>query len=377
MDRFCIFCGKKPESKSREHVIPLWLIALTGDTNRNVHLGKVWGGHELEERRYSFDNYVFPACEHCNTEFSDLEARAKLVLESILNKCAICADEWDVFLDWLGKVRIGLWLGELQLNGNHGGIEPCFHIKQRMGSKDRFVIVYEIIEDGFSGVTWTATNTRLFEYIPSCFCIMINTFMFFNVSSDFLLAKDFGFPYPVAKQLMPDDTQRCVMSRGTCKVDSVALADRVRGGGTGLFQPIVPVGCLRNELELQLYDVEYMRGNCAVPGRGKGNIFGYQGGNIARYPSERSLDWLPDQRFPRRELLYRITEMAWKTLEALYEDGPTLELLGRKEAQHVREERKWVLRLHRAIVDRCRRTWHSGEQDPDLQPTEKAEEATN
>ena len=34
-----IFCGKKPESKNLEHVLPLWLIEQTGNPNRNVTFG--------------------------------------------------------------------------------------------------------------------------------------------------------------------------------------------------------------------------------------------------------------------------------------------------------------------------------------------------
>jgi hypothetical protein len=42
MDKFCVFCGKKPQSKNREHIIPQWLIALTGDPNRDVYLVRKW-----------------------------------------------------------------------------------------------------------------------------------------------------------------------------------------------------------------------------------------------------------------------------------------------------------------------------------------------
>jgi len=31
MDKFCIFCGDKPQSKNLEHIIPQWLLKMTGD----------------------------------------------------------------------------------------------------------------------------------------------------------------------------------------------------------------------------------------------------------------------------------------------------------------------------------------------------------
>ena len=39
LEKRCIFCGKKPSEKNREHIIPRWLIALTGDPKREWYLG--------------------------------------------------------------------------------------------------------------------------------------------------------------------------------------------------------------------------------------------------------------------------------------------------------------------------------------------------
>ena len=39
LPKFCVFCGKKPENKNKEHIIPQWLIKLTGDPNRKINLG--------------------------------------------------------------------------------------------------------------------------------------------------------------------------------------------------------------------------------------------------------------------------------------------------------------------------------------------------
>jgi hypothetical protein len=34
MDKFCVFCGESPENKNKEHVIPQWLIRMTGYSKR-------------------------------------------------------------------------------------------------------------------------------------------------------------------------------------------------------------------------------------------------------------------------------------------------------------------------------------------------------
>jgi hypothetical protein len=36
MAEVCVFCGERPQSKTKEHVIPKWLIEMTGgDGNRH------------------------------------------------------------------------------------------------------------------------------------------------------------------------------------------------------------------------------------------------------------------------------------------------------------------------------------------------------
>lgn len=39
MAKKCIFCGKQMSEKSKEHVIPQWLIEMTGDKKRTACFG--------------------------------------------------------------------------------------------------------------------------------------------------------------------------------------------------------------------------------------------------------------------------------------------------------------------------------------------------
>lgn len=193
--RFCVFCGARPRSQTREHVIPQWLIKLTGDPNRKIYLGRSWNLPTLAPRNFSFSSLTFPACDECNTRFAELEVRAQIALKKILAHDGLALTDWDLFLDWLDKVRVGLWLGMLYLNKNYRGLSPRFHIATRIGTKDRLLIVYEIEDDGRQGINWLGTETPLFEYTPSCFALVVNNFLFFNVSFDFLFSKRFGFPF--------------------------------------------------------------------------------------------------------------------------------------------------------------------------------------
>jgi hypothetical protein len=111
--RICIFCGESPENKNKEHPLPQWLLTLTGDPKRVVRHGYRWSDGKFFE--FSFDSLVFPACASCNTNYSGFEGYAKSIVEKICRKEPASPVEYVHLLDWLDKVRIGLWLGHRYL----------------------------------------------------------------------------------------------------------------------------------------------------------------------------------------------------------------------------------------------------------------------
>src|SRR5215467_10739078 len=142
MPKVCVFCGRPPKGKNKEHVIPKWLIALTGESKRKVYLGRKWAHPELEKRIYPLNSFTFPACEACNEKYCQLESRASVVMRSLLVLHPVSAGDLDVLLDGFDKVRVGLWLGLLYLNGNYRDLTPQFHIGDRLAAKDRLLFIY-------------------------------------------------------------------------------------------------------------------------------------------------------------------------------------------------------------------------------------------
>jgi len=67
-EKFCVFCGQKPENKNKEHVLPKWLIKLTGKPNRQINVGLNFSDFEkdteIKERQYSINSFTLPACEN-------------------------------------------------------------------------------------------------------------------------------------------------------------------------------------------------------------------------------------------------------------------------------------------------------------------------
>jgi hypothetical protein len=195
-NRFCVFCGNPPENKNREHILPKWLLELTGDPKRVV----TFGTNYKNGRTISFDwlNFCVPACESCNTEFSGLESRAKSYMLKLTAREALSSIEYSDFLDWLDKVRIGTWIAYHFIQGNPTSIEPSFHIKTRIAQKDRMVAIYPIAGDG-RGLNAFGVESLVFHSQPSCFALRVNDLLIFNMSADYLFSARCGFPYPKSR----------------------------------------------------------------------------------------------------------------------------------------------------------------------------------
>jgi len=195
MKKFCIFCGEKPISKSREHIIPLWLLRATGKPDRKVNLGLDFGIDGTKKRSFSFNSLHFPACSACNNIFSKLEAANETIIDKILTKQEIDQFEITLLLDWLDKIRVGLWLGYHQLDNNLFNIKPNYYVAHRIRNADRMFALYRIKEN-FKGVSFGFIQSPVFSYNPICFFIFINKICIFNLSTTFLFAHNLGFPYP-------------------------------------------------------------------------------------------------------------------------------------------------------------------------------------
>jgi hypothetical protein len=194
LEKRCIFCGNPPNGKNKEHVIPRWLIELTGDPKRAWYLGLKFGEPDKQPRVFSADQFQFPACEACNTRYSNLEGRTKSSFLKHWDNEPLTAAEWDDLLDWFDKVRIGLFIGNMILNKDLPIPDPKFFIDQRIGAKDRCVLVYPIPDH--DGLRIYGGSDAVFFHLPTSFMILARNLLFLNVSSDFLLAPRMGFPFP-------------------------------------------------------------------------------------------------------------------------------------------------------------------------------------
>jgi hypothetical protein len=195
----CLFCGDFPLSKTKEHVFPRWLIALTGNPKRVAEFGK----DSNSSTKIPWNSFTFPACNSCNNEFSFLEGRVKVVVLKLLQMEDLSETELNDLLDWLDKVRVGIWLGQIQLSKLES-FEPNFYIKQRIGANDRMASIY-YMENDSKGLGYAGCVFDTFKFSPSCFTLFINNIAIFNFSREFAFTRRLGFPYAAKLHFLPND----------------------------------------------------------------------------------------------------------------------------------------------------------------------------
>ena len=342
MERACIFCGGRPESKTSEHVLPQWLIEFTGNPKRTAEFGY----EHLEKgrfvkRRFSFDAFKFPACKSCNQNFAKLEADAKAITQKMISEDALAESELSTLLDWFDKIRIGLWLGYLYLDKNPLAIIPHYHnhITQRIRRNDRMLAIFKA-DGNREGLTFIGCDTPAFAHTPSCFSLRINSFCFLNMSYHNLLARRMGFPFPLETYIMENERLYCPFDKGRNRIMRPVLKKSIGVQGTELYQPIF-FGNIFIEDSIEdsaewkrLYDTEYVHDNCISWEKGIGRIFINSDSGVSAYTASPSREWIPKKTHAFEDLMPEIgiLTLEWQ-LYIIDNLKPSLKFLS-KERRH-------------------------------------------
>ncbi len=295
MKKLCVFCGEKPRSKNKEHVLPKWLIAHTGPPNRVVRLGfdKITG----KPREFSYNSFAFPACESCNTRFGELESLAKEIILKLLSSAPLSKIDLHYLLDWFDKVRIGLWLAFHFLDKNLGGIKPKFHISSRIGLRDRMLIIIRV-DNNENELTFRGCDMPSFYYNPSCFSMNINNYCFINISSPFLFSRRIGFPYPTKSFLRADGSMDFELENGRERVMKPLIRKMFKFKGTSIYQPMFrwlsQIPAYR-----RYYETEYVQKNSLSGENGIGEVFFEKDSAFSVYPFGESDAWIPSISYER------------------------------------------------------------------------------
>ena len=187
MRKMCIFCGRRPVDKNKEHVIPQWLIRETGRTKSPII--------DTPDKKIPFLAFTMPACTACNERYSKMESDAQSVMQKILGGMSITAPEINTLLDWFDKVRVGLWLSNAYLNPQKYDFQPKISIDTRVGKLDRALVVEKIdMPASDKGILIEGIYSPIFIYSPSVFQMLINNYSFTSASCANLVSNRLGFP---------------------------------------------------------------------------------------------------------------------------------------------------------------------------------------
>ncbi len=341
MSKVCVFCGNQPESKTLEHVLPQWLIELTGNAKRKAEFGyKHLENGKLVKRTFSFDAFKFPACKSCNQSFSELEAKTKATVQKILTGDPLSSSELSTLLDWFDKIRIGLWLAFQYLDKNTMGIEPHYHIEARIGQHDRMLAIFKMDANKL-GLNFAGCDTPAFALAPCCFTIRINDFCFLNMSYPNLLSRRMGFPYPSGTFMMEDERLFCRFTKGRDRIMLPVLKKLINIQGTELYQPIF-IGNIRSAdtaTGKRRYDTKYVRDNCISWERGVGKIFINVGPQLSVYPDNSSKEWIPKKTYDFEDLLFEIQILAFDWQMYIDSLRPSLKLISKETRRAVIKKR--------------------------------------
>ena len=346
MNKFCIFCGGKPEDKNLEHVIPLWLIEHTGDPNRKVNIGANWRKFKILE--CSLDQFVLPACTKCNSIYSTLEAVAKNVVLSMLAQDPLSAEAMHVLLFWLDKIRVGLWLAYLQLGGNVHGVRPKFYISQRVDANDRMVLIYRT-SDPTKSLSWAGVNSPFFDQMPSCFGLRINQLFLVNISKEFLFSGRLGLPYSADRYWSDTFEVRGTMQpgfRGYMYPLIEAINDKTC---CAIYQPIINPSLRDRASMAQFFSDEYAR-QYFEPGSVVGRVLIDQGDRIVRYPAEASPKWIPPFTYPRETFPILIRKV-YALQNWLIDQRPSPDKLSSEKKEKILRQVDWMRQSNKMLME--------------------------
>jgi hypothetical protein len=354
--KFCVFCGKRPTNGSREHVIPRWLIQLTGGLQREATFGPFLNTKtgKLEFKKFAFDSFSFPACDECNNRYSKLESDAKVMMQEILAGRGLSCLDIELLLTWLDKVRVGSWLASYSILKNPFGITPLFHINWRVNACDRMVLIYRT---DFKGKRLAVLGSTLaFQLQPSCFCVIVNDYFFLNASTDFLLSERLGLPY--ASHLSYTDSAGISVSvvTGRKRIRTPLVRLKYDQRCAQIFQPMFTRNDIRTSFPV--YETEYVKTLSRDHSAGIGKVFIMDPPVVEEYPSYKSKKWIPIWSWNDNTLYKLVRRQVLESQIQLLEYGPSdhkvsfSEVKTKKQRDLIRSRMKTAKEVNRLLLQR-------------------------
>jgi hypothetical protein len=318
--------------QSKEHIIPKWLIDLTGDLKRKIPILFVNEQKRPETRDIPFDSLTIQACEDCNNKFSNLERETKIIINNLLIEKPLSSNDFKILLNWFDKIRIGLFLTALKISRNPFGINPNFYIISRLCEKDRLLFIYKIKNDRRI-LNIIGSSNFCFHLNPSCLGIFVNNFILFNESNDFLFSKEIGFPYPRKRTHYKNGRTLFDIGKGKRKISYPILPIKYNKRCTKIFQPLIRKEFFDTVLEY--YENVHVKKYMDEFENGIGKILYCKNNKLNFYPHRKSNVWIPKETLEFEEV-YNIIIQILKHQNYFI-----------RKSQELIDENKEVVEIHR------------------------------
>jgi len=325
----CIFCGKKPLKKSKEHVIPDWLIRLTGNENRKTFMGFDEKTHDIKE--LAFDQFVFPACEDCNNIYGNLlEDKASVIMKKLLKESDLSENEFNHLLTWFDKIRLGCLIGIWTKSPVYHQIEPKKYIGEGLNNSDMYLRIYKSDYDKkrlhISGIWWSA-----FMYVPVCFCLNINQYYFIFMSSEYLVSRRLGLPFPGSSEYLNNGIIKVNMQPPLKRIFNPIIKGFADHNCVEIFQPVMSESITNNDSsklwESLYFSDEYTKSIFMDKESRRGALFFGKENNICKYSSINKLEYIPETKMRDNELRKHVFTQMLKLQNFSIVNEPSLDNL--------------------------------------------------
>jgi hypothetical protein len=203
----------------------------------------------------------------------------------------------------------------MMLEQNPWGIEPKFHIANRIGLRDRSVGIC-LIEGRRPGINLIGPESPCFGLSPTTMCLLVNDIGFFSSSTIGLCSRRLGFPFP--NNPIPTEG-------GNLEYD-------IEPGLERILRPVEPLGPLHAQpfiyqpifaAELkspaaEAFNTAYVAANSFDLSNGKADLFIQSSDTLSKYGEALSMAWVPKQSLSLRETYLLGRRWAYKKLERHY-----------------------------------------------------------
>ncbi|MBN1803430.1 MAG: hypothetical protein JW891_18115 [Candidatus Lokiarchaeota archaeon] len=295
MERFCIFCGKPPVDKNNEHLLPKWLLELTGSINRQGTFGPFINDGIVEIKKFPFKTFVLPACYQCNKDFGEqIEGKARQIMQDIIDKRPLDPKDLNLLLAWFDKIRIGSAFASMYHTQNVHNKAPHYYINTGAMRNDRLLLIYRTKQD-FECLNVFGVGLSFIMHYPICIGTIVNNVGFINMSYSFMLHKALGLPFPLVNPEYASDREFLILKNPNSSFIYPFIDHGYNAKCSEVFQSIIPPSVRQDPLVNSYYGLSQYETIFPSKETLIGNILYASNKKILKYPSQKSLQWIPEE----------------------------------------------------------------------------------